>query len=91
MTEASHQIASNPLPPGRRVPGPLGSPTGCEVTIRDDQGALLPVGDTGEVVIRGPNVTRGYENNPAANAARSRTAGVERATRGGSTTRATWC
>ena len=68
MTEASHQIASNPLPPASRVPGAVGLATGCEVTIRDEQGALLPVGDTGEVVIRGPNVTRGYETDPATNA-----------------------
>ena len=68
MTEAAHQIASNPLPPARRVPGAVGLPTGCEVTIRDEQGAVLPVGDTGEVVIRGPNVTRGYETDPVTNA-----------------------
>ncbi|MEP7305611.1 MAG: AMP-binding protein [Acidobacteriota bacterium] len=68
MTEAAHQIASNPLPPASRVPGAVGLPTGCEVTIRDEQGALLPIGDTGEVVIRGPNVTRGYETDPITNA-----------------------
>ena len=68
MTEASHQIASNPLPPASRVPGAVGLATGCEVTIRDEQGALLPVGDTGEVVIRGPNVTGGYETDAVTNA-----------------------
>src|SRR5919201_58989 len=33
-----------------------------------DEGALLPVGAAGEVVIRGPSVIDGYENNPEANA-----------------------
>jgi acyl-CoA synthetase (AMP-forming)/AMP-acid ligase II len=68
MTEAAHQIGSNPLPPGNRVPGSVGLPTGCEVSIVDDHGTLLPAGQAGEVVIRGQNVTGGYENNPAANA-----------------------
>ena len=68
MTEAAHQIASNPLPPGNRVPGSVGLATGCEVEIMDEHGTLLPAGEAGEVVIRGQNVTGGYENNPAANA-----------------------
>ena len=33
-----------------------------------EDGTLLPRGETGEIVIRGPNVTAGYENNPKANA-----------------------
>jgi acyl-CoA synthetase (AMP-forming)/AMP-acid ligase II len=57
MTEASHQMASNPLPPGKRVPGSVGRGTGVEITIID-----------GEVCIRGANVIDGYENNPEANA-----------------------
>src|SRR5207237_3273359 len=69
MTEASHQIASNPLPPGERRPGSVGYGTGVDVAIMDDDGKLLPRGAQGEVVIRGPNVTRGYESNPEANAA----------------------
>ncbi|GAB4168908.1 MAG: acyl--CoA ligase [Thalassobaculales bacterium] len=68
MTEAAHQMASNPLPPGIRKPGSVGIAAGPEVAIMDEAGALLPAGATGEVVIRGPNVTAGYENNPAANA-----------------------
>jgi acyl-CoA synthetase (AMP-forming)/AMP-acid ligase II len=68
MTEAAHQMASNPLPPGRRLPGSVGPGTGVDVAIMDEAGALLPTGGQGEVVIRGANVTRGYEDNPEANA-----------------------
>ena len=69
MTEASHQMAVNPLPPHARKPGSVGLPAGCEIAILDPAGALLPAGATGEVVIRGPNVTRGYANNSQANLA----------------------
>ncbi|UCE20537.1 MAG: AMP-binding protein [Gemmatimonadota bacterium] len=69
MTEASHQMASNPLPPGRRKPGSVGVAAGPEVAVFDEAGHSLPQGETGEVVIRGPNVTAGYENNPEANKA----------------------
>jgi acyl-CoA synthetase (AMP-forming)/AMP-acid ligase II len=68
MTEASHQIASNPLPPAARLPGSVGVGTGVQVGAMDEQGTLLPAGVQGEVVILGPNVTDGYENNPEANA-----------------------
>ncbi len=68
MTEAAHQMASNPLPPKARCPGSVGPAAGPEIAIMDDAGALLPPGLLGEVVIRGRNVTAGYENNPEANA-----------------------
>ncbi len=68
MTEASHQMTCNPLPPGVRKPGTVGPAAGPEVSIMDDEGNLLEAGQVGEVVIRGPNVTGGYENNPEANA-----------------------
>jgi acyl-CoA synthetase (AMP-forming)/AMP-acid ligase II/acyl carrier protein len=67
MTEASHQMASNSLPPGLRKPGTVGLPAGPEIAIMNETGDLLRRGDTGEVVIRGSNVTSGYENNPTAN------------------------
>jgi len=67
MTEAAHQMTSNPLPPRERKPGSIGIPTGQEVAIMDETGHLLHTGDTGEIVIRGANVTEGYENNPGAN------------------------
>ena len=72
MTEATHQMASNCLPPGVRKPGTVGVSAGPEVAIMAEDGSLLPRGagleHTGEIVIRGPNVTAGYENNPKANA-----------------------
>lgn len=68
MTEAAHQMCSNPLPPRPRRPGSVGPGTGVEVVILDEQGRCLPPGSQGEVSIRGANVTHGYHNNPAANA-----------------------
>ena len=68
MTEAAHQMASNPLPPGERLPGTVGAGTGVDIGVMDDGGALLATGDRGEVVIRGANVIRAYESNPEANA-----------------------
>jgi acyl-CoA synthetase (AMP-forming)/AMP-acid ligase II/acetyltransferase-like isoleucine patch superfamily enzyme/acyl carrier protein len=69
MTEASHQMASNPLAPLPRKPGSVGLPAGPEMGIMDEAGNLLPLGEIGEVVLRGGNVTKGYENNPTANQA----------------------
>jgi acyl-CoA synthetase (AMP-forming)/AMP-acid ligase II len=69
MTEASHQMASNPLPPAPRRPGTVGMGTGVRLGIMDDFGALVSQGGSGEVVIRGANVIDGYANNPEANAA----------------------
>ena len=68
MTEASHQMASNPLPPAARVPGSVGVPTGTEIGVVDKAGTFLADGSPGEVVIRGPGVMSGYVNNPAATA-----------------------
>jgi acyl-CoA synthetase (AMP-forming)/AMP-acid ligase II len=68
MTEAAHQMASSPLPPGKRIPGSVGLAAGPEVAIMSESGQLLPAGEVGEIVIRGENVTPGYENNDKANA-----------------------
>lgn len=68
MTEAAHQMASNPLPPAARKPGSVGVAAGPEVAVMDAEGRLCGPGEVGEVVIRGPNVTAGYEANPEANA-----------------------
>ena len=67
MTEAAHQMTSNPLPALPRKAGSVGIPAGPDVAIMDELGNLLPVGELGEVVIRGINVTSGYENNESAN------------------------
>jgi acyl-CoA synthetase (AMP-forming)/AMP-acid ligase II len=68
MTEAAHQVASNPLPPLPHKPGTVGQGT-AEVAIIDESGRHLGANTPGEVGIRGPNVMRGYRNNPEANAA----------------------
>jgi len=68
MTEAAHQMTSNPLPPRPRKPGSVGVAAGPEVAIMSLDGKILPQGERGEVVIRGDNVTPGYESNPEANA-----------------------
>jgi acyl-CoA synthetase (AMP-forming)/AMP-acid ligase II len=67
MTEAAHQMASNPLPPQARKPGSVGLAAGPQVAIMDEAGNLFPQGTLGEIVIRGANVMHGYENNPQAN------------------------
>ncbi len=67
MTEAAHQMASNPLPPGIRKPGSVGLASGCEIGIVDEADHMLPAGSTGEIVIRGPTVTSGYAEAPEAN------------------------
>lgn len=69
MTEACHQMTSNPLPPRAQKPGAVGLPAGPLVRLADEtEDRLLPEGATGEVAISGPNVTPGYEGNPEANA-----------------------
>ena len=69
MTEAAHQVASNPLPPGVRKAGSVGFPAGPEIAILNARGETLGRGQAGEVAIRGANVTSGYEDNVEANAA----------------------
>jgi acyl-CoA synthetase (AMP-forming)/AMP-acid ligase II len=68
MTEAAHQIASNPLPPGRRKPGSVGPAAGPTVAVMGRDGRLVAAGEPGEIVIRGASVMGGYENNGQANA-----------------------
>src|SRR3989440_5827164 len=68
MTEAAHQMASNPLPPLERKPGSVGPGTAVEIAILNEKGNLLPPGTVGEVSIKGGNVFRGYEGNAEANA-----------------------
>jgi acyl-CoA synthetase (AMP-forming)/AMP-acid ligase II len=68
MTEASHEIAANPLPPAERRPETVGVPTGCGIRVVDDAWQDVPPGSPGEVAINGPGVTPGYLANPEANA-----------------------
>lgn len=67
MTEAAHQMTSNPLPPNKRKPGSVGIGQGVEVKILDDAGKEVAPGKEAEICIRGENVTKGYLNNPSAN------------------------
>lgn len=66
MSEAP-PIAMDPLPPARRKAGSVGLPAGPSVEVVDEQGNPVPRGETGEIVVRGPNVAAGYWNNPVAN------------------------
>jgi oxalate---CoA ligase len=68
MTEATHQMTSNPLPPAERRPGSVGVSAGADVRIVDDAGRDVPPGEPGEVAVRGPGLTPGYLNNEKANA-----------------------
>ncbi len=68
LTEAAHQVASNPLPPLPHKSGSVGRGPGVSV-IDEKSGKHVAANIPGEVVIRGPNVMRGYRNNPEANAA----------------------
>jgi acyl-CoA synthetase (AMP-forming)/AMP-acid ligase II len=61
-------MASNPLPPHQRKPGSVGPGSDVQISIMDKAGHHLKAGEAGEVVIKGPNVIKGYENNPEANA-----------------------
>jgi acyl-CoA synthetase (AMP-forming)/AMP-acid ligase II len=67
MTEASHQMTSNPLPPRHRKAGSVGVGAGLRVRIMDKAGNSLENNQRGEIAIQGANVFRGYENNPEAN------------------------
>ena len=60
MTEAATQIAANPM--GRRKLGSVGQSAGAEIAIMDSEGRRLPAGERGEIVLRGPTITRGYDN-----------------------------
>lgn len=65
MTEAAHQMTSNPLPPAVRKPGSVGIPQGVTLKIKDEAGYPLPRGKIGEVSVRGENLTPGYLGNAA--------------------------
>ena len=67
MTEAATQIAANRL--DRRKLGSVGQSAGVDIAILDGEGRRLPSGERGEIALRGPTITRGYDNDAAATAA----------------------
>ena len=69
MTEAAHQMTSNPLGANMQKAGFVGIITSPAVCVMDQQGVQKQTGEEGEVCIKGDNVTPGYENNPEANLA----------------------
>jgi amino acid adenylation domain-containing protein len=64
MTEAASQIAANPL--ARRKAGSVGKAAGAEIAIMDGEGRRLPSGERGEIALRGPTLTRGYDSDVTA-------------------------
>jgi len=68
MTEAAHQMTSNPLPPRHRKAGSVGVGTGIRISVMDKDANHLAANQRGEIVIQGASVFRGYENNAEANA-----------------------
>ena len=68
LTETVAPAFSNPYEPAKRKVGSIGQPSGCEARVVNEQGAELPDGTAGEIVIRGPQVTPGYYKNEAATA-----------------------
>ena len=69
MTEATHQMCANPLPPAVTKARSVGIPTGIELVVLDSRGRPAPTGQRGEVAVRGPTVIDGYESNPEADRA----------------------
>jgi acyl-CoA synthetase (AMP-forming)/AMP-acid ligase II len=68
VTEAGSTVFSTPLPPAPRKIGSPGVPTGLEVRIVDEAGRVLPPGEAGEILVRGPSVMTGYYRDPVATA-----------------------
>ena len=64
LTETGSQITTNPMPPAIRKTGSPGKAFGNEIMIGDENLSAVPVGTTGEILVRGANVMRGYLNQP---------------------------
>jgi long-chain acyl-CoA synthetase len=68
MTEASPVVSVNPLGDGARI-GTIGMPVpSTELRICDEDNKPLPLGEAGEIQVRGPQVMKGYLNRPEATA-----------------------
>lgn len=68
MTEAAHQVCSNPVDPAKTREGSVGESTGVDVRVLDERGSEVNTGETGEICIKGKSVMTGYLDNAAANA-----------------------
>jgi long-chain acyl-CoA synthetase len=64
LSEASPVVSLNPIR-GVQKPGSIGLPIhAVEISIRDEEGREVPLGQTGELCVRGGNVMQGYWNQP---------------------------
>lgn len=69
LSETSPVVSSNPIDLSE-FNGSIGLPMpATDVSIRDDDGQELPIGEAGELCVRGPQVMLGYWNKPEATAA----------------------
>jgi long-chain acyl-CoA synthetase len=66
LSETTCYSTFNPPDPNRRKIGSIGQAVGNEVAIWDENNQPVPVGEGGEIVVRGENVMRGYFLNPEA-------------------------
>jgi acyl-CoA synthetase (AMP-forming)/AMP-acid ligase II len=66
MTEATHQMCANPLPPGQRKIRSVGQATGIDLAVLDEGGAPVDADEIGQVAIKGATVVTAYHDNPDA-------------------------
>ena len=67
LSESTCRSTFNP-PDERRRPGSCGMPIGNEMKVVDDAGVEVPDGTLGEIVLRGPNILKGYYKDEQATA-----------------------